>query len=188
MSQLIVGIGYKKNQGKDTLADLMINCIRMRHPTVRVRKIGFADKLKDISHQMFGWSGLKPGIYYDTHYKEKELILPEIGKTPRDIWIAVGNNFRAIYPKTWIDIVLYGVPCDILFVKDMGFRNEIKAIRNVNGYTINITRKVENLGTDPREIELDGCQDWDYCVDNNGTIRDLNKIAEKISESLVGRL
>lgn len=190
MRQLIVGIGHKKGRGKDTLSDLIINTLQMKHGHLKVRKIGFADKLKDIAHQVYGWAGLMPGVWYDERYEMKEQVLPDIGKTPRQIWIEVGNYFRQIYESTWVDFALNGMRGDIILIKDLGFTNEAKSIRAKDGVLIRIQRDDhgQSEGTDPREIELDPWTDWDYDVLNNGTIRDLVTTAECIAEGLVSRL
>ena len=184
--QVIIGVGYKKGRGKDTFANFMVNWLKKNHPHLKVKKVGFADKLKDISWQLYRWAGLQPGEYYESHYPEKEIVLPAIGMSPRKIWISVGNRMREIYEDTWIDFVLRGgIQADVIIVKDLGFRNEAHKIRACGGYLARMDRDGE-LATDGRETELDGWTDWNFTVGNNSDLRVLYHQAEKIAYTIFG--
>ncbi len=181
----IVGIGYKKNSGKNTFAKFLSTYIRCESPKTLVKEISFAAKLKDITWQLYGWCGLERGIYYETHRHEKELILPRIGKSPRQLWIEIGNKLREVYDYTWIDYALQGVKADILIISDLRFRNEALAINHSQGQLIRIDRDGLVQGTDPAEIDLDGWTAWDYIIKNNGSFQDLNAEAERIARELL---
>lgn len=184
----IIAFGYKKQRGKDTSAKFLKDWLHMNHPDLRVRTVGFADKLKDVTHQLYGWAGLQPPIYYETHYAEKEIILPALGMSPRDIWIGGGNKMREIYGPTWIHYITKGgIKCDVLLVKDMGFTNEAIAIREEGGFLCRLNRLGMPMADDPRETELDSWTDWDADLDNNGTLQELNQvISTSIGEALFG--
>jgi hypothetical protein len=184
--QTIVGIGYKKGRGKDTFANFMVNWLRKEHPELQVRKVGFADKLKDISHQLYKWAGLQPGIHYESNYPDKEVILPAIGMTPRQIWIKVGNALRDVYSDTWIDFVLRGgITADVILVKDMGFTNEATKIQACGGTLVRMDRDGE-MATDGRETELDSWEEWHFKVSNKGDLRALNDQVIWIGEQIFG--
>lgn len=173
MQQLIVGVGYKKGRGKDTFCDVLINHAQRFRPDLKIRKLGFADKLKDVAYQLWGWAGLHPGIYYDERYELKEVILPKIGLSPRELWLGVGNGMREIYGSTWVDYALNGVKGDIILVKDMGFTNEAKAIQEKGGILIKINRPEQPHATDAREVELDDWTDWNHVIENDHNIQAL---------------
>ncbi len=181
----IVGIGYKKGSGKDQFVTFMHTFIRCTQPGLSIKRVSFADKLKDIAHQLYSWADLKQGIYYETHRNKKEVSLPLIGKSPRQIWIEVGNRLREVYEETWIDFALRGTTADIILIPDMRFRNEARAIRNRGGILIKINRPGIPRGTDPAEIELDGWDDWDLIINNNEDLIFLNSIAESLSGKLL---
>jgi hypothetical protein len=125
---------------------------------------------------------LKKGIYYETHREEKEIPLLGINKSPRQIWIEVGNKLREVYQDTWIDYALSNAKADIIIITDLGFVNEARNIRKRNGYLVKISRPGRELGTDGREVELDIWTDFDLHVINNGTLDDLyNKALENWS-------
>jgi len=180
---IVIGFGYKKSSGKSTLAKFLSTHINCTHPKLRVTEVSFASKLKDISFQLYGWAGLKRAIYYETHYTDKEIILPLIGMSPREIWIGIGNSLRAVYSNTWIDYALKSIKSDIIIISDMGFTNEARAIRTKGGKLIKLIRDNQPKGTDPREVELDSWADWDLVINNNGSLDDLYKHAIRIWEN-----
>ena len=182
----IIGIGYKKGSGKDQFATFMHTFIRCTKPGLHVKRVSFADKLKDIAHQLYGWAGLYPGVYYETHRDKKEALLPLIGKSPRQIWIEVGNNLRNVYPKTWIDFALRGVCADIIIIPDVRFKNEVQAIWNQGGgVLVKINRPCIPQGTDPAEVELDDWHSWNIVINNDRDLAALNSMAEGLSKGLL---
>lgn len=184
----IIGLAYKKGVGKDTLANFLMTHLRCTQPGLKVKKISFAAKLKDVTYQLYSWAGLQRGIYYESHREEKEIILPKIGKSARQIWIAAGNKFREIYSDTWIDYALNGIKADIIIITDVRFINEAVSIQNTDGLLVKINRDGLIKGTDPAEVELDSWSaytDWDYEIDNNGTLKDLNAAGVRLLEDLI---
>ncbi len=181
----IVGIGYKKGSGKDQFATFMHTYIRCTKPGLCVKRVSFADKLKGISYQLYGWAGLNYGPYYETYRDKKEVPLPLIGKSPRQLWIEVGNKLREVHPGTWIDFALRGIVADIIIIPDVRFKNEARAIRNQGGTLIRIDRSNIEQGTDPAEVELDDWDDWNIIINNNRDLKSLNNAAETLVERLI---
>lgn len=186
---MIIAFGYKKGVGKSTAGKFLNTYLKLEMPDLKVKHISFAAKLKDISFQLYKWAGLKRGIYYETHYQEKEVVLPKLGLSPREIWIGVGNKMREIYSDTWISFALYGVSADVLIITDLRFYNEAEAILSAGGIIIKINRPGLPQGTDPAEIDLDSYADykWNYIIDNSGTLQDLNSMIEKIAKLKIGK-
>ena len=87
----IIALGYKKGVGKDTFAKFMMTYLRCERPNLKIKQISFAAKLKDICYQLYSWAGLERGIYYESHRNFKEEILPQLFKSPRQIWIEVNS-------------------------------------------------------------------------------------------------
>ena len=65
-----------------------------RDPNFTIGKRSFAYKLKQVCHELYGWAGLREPEFYETPDGEqyREVILPEIGKSPRQIWIDMGTK------------------------------------------------------------------------------------------------
>lgn len=180
----IVGFAYKKGVGKDTIAKFLSTYLKCEHPNLRIKQISFAAKLKDICFQLYGWAGLKRGIYYESHREEKEIILLKLGLSPREIWISIGNKLREVYTHTWIDFALNGIEADIIIITDVGFVNEATAIVKRNGWLFKLRRDGLLQGTDGREVELDSWHEWRGIIDNNGSLSALNGVAEEIGKEL----
>jgi len=181
----IIGIGYKKGVGKNTLAKFMSTYIRCTWPDIKIKEISFAAKLKDVAYQLYSWAGLKRGVFYELKREEKEKVLPKIGLSPRDIWIGVGNKLREVYSATWIDYALKNIKADVIIITDVRFENEAKAIQEARGILIKINRPDIPKGTDPAEISLDSWTDWHRIIYNNGTLQDLNNQAEILANEII---
>ena len=65
-------------------------------------------------------------------------------------------------------------------ISDVRFKNECKAIKDRNGILIKINRDIGIQSTHQSEIELDSYTDWDYEINNNGSIEDLIKQVKDI--------
>lgn len=185
MDKKIIAFGHQKGVGKDTAAKFLDTFLRVNYPKLKIKNIGFADKLKDISYQLFKWGELKRGIFYETHYEEKEIVLPRLEKSPRDIWKLVGNKMREIDLYVWIDNVLKNVDADIIIISDLRFINEATEIKAAGGMLVKITRPNVTQGTDPAEIDLKDWTYWDYFIDNRGTLQDLNKDIEQMAKNRI---
>ncbi len=168
----IIAFGHRKGVGKSTASKFLTTHLRCEYPDLKIKEVSFAAKLKDISWQLFSWAGLKRGVYYETHYQEKEFLLPRLNLSPRNIWIGVGNKLREIYSNTWIDYAL-NVNADIIIISDLRFINEAVAINSVGGTLVKINRDVPK-GTDPAEVDLANWNIWNTIIDNNGTLNKLN--------------
>ena len=178
---MIVAFGHKKGVGKNTAAKFLNTYLRCE-TSFCTQQASFADKLKEIAYQLYSWSGLKPGIFYETHRYKKEVKLPKLDLSPREIWIQIGNKLREIYPATWINYLIKNNKSNqILIISDLRFINEAKAIQDTGGLLIKINRDVPR-GFDSAEIDLDNWTNWNLIIDNNGTFEDLNK---KVIELIV---
>ena len=181
----IIALGHKKDVGKDTFAKFMMTYLRCECPELKIKRISFAEKLKDVCYQLYSWAGLQRAIYYESHRDEKEKVLPQLWKSPRQIYIEVGNKLREVYDDTWIDFVLKDIVADIIIITDLRFKNEANAVKSLNGQLIRIDRPDRELGTDPAEVDLDSWTDWDLIISNYGTLKDLNIQAEEFARSLL---
>ena len=185
---MIVAFGYRKRAGKDTCAKFLDSYLRVARPGLKVKKVSFASKLKDISYQLYGHAGLQPGIYYETDAGAlvKEVVLPKLGKSPRQIWIEVGNKMREVYQDTWLDYALLGGgECDVKIITDLRFPNEGNKVLQLGGRCYCVDRDGLDVGTDAAETALNEWEGWYGRVENNKTLSDLCLKVEEIGRELL---
>lgn len=181
---MIVAFGYRSRSGKDTAANMFASIAGKRKTVIRD---AFAEDLKDIAYRLYGRYGLRRGEYYNTPEGERlrGVALPVIGKTPVQIWVELGMKAREIWPDTWLDFVLdrSRLRSDaILVVSDVRFVNEAEAIKREGGYCIRVDRSSAKIN--PSDVYLDNWN-FDYVIDNNGSLADLEKRVSKIVEEVV---
>jgi hypothetical protein len=185
----IVGLGHYSRTGKDTFANALVDWIG-KHSRLKAKKIPFAWKLKQICHDLYAWDGMREPEFYDTPEGEKfrDIMLPTIGKTPVEIWVAMGTPAvrQNVYQRTWIDFLLKSDhQCDILVVPDVRFPNEVDAIRETGG----TVQKIVRPGYGPRNTVADkallGYTGWDYVWGAHGDIDCLRVEAYRIGAALI---
>ena len=185
----IVGLGHYSRTGKDTFANYLVDYLHEYNPTLRVKKIPFAWKLKQICHDLYGWDGLREPEFYDIKENEylRDVPLPTIGKTPVQIWVAFGTPAvrEQVYDKTWIDYLLQtDQGLDVLIVPDVRFPNEVSAIEQLGGSLHKIVRP----GYGPRKTVADralvGYTGWHYVWGGNGLMSGLRHSAFEVCQWL----
>jgi hypothetical protein len=184
----IIAFAHRRRVGKDTAAKLLDTILRVKKPGIRIAKLSFAAKLKDICHQLFGWAGLQPGIFYEDERNShlRETILPKIEKSPRQLWIEAGNKMREIYSDVWLDYMLYGMPAvDVLIISDLRFRNEATKVHSLGGQVIKLVRDSAPVSDDTSDCALDGYIDFDKIIENHGDMHDLHSKMETLSEEIL---
>lgn len=176
----IISISGKIGCGKDTVADI----IQTITPYYNWEVKKFAGKLKVIAEIL---TGVSKHQFEDQEFKKQDMP-PEWGMTYRDLLQKLGTEAmrNGLHTNVWVNalfadyIGMYDLDTDRTtypnwLITDCRFPNELKAVQDNNGITINVVRDTGNtIGTThASEIALDGCTDWDYVVDNNGTIEEL---------------
>lgn len=127
----IILLGHQKNVGKDTIADILVEHAERVLGPGRGIKMGFADAIKDIAFRMFKTYGLKPGYFYDNpkNYHLKDIKLPDLGLSPRDIWINLGTFGRSQDKQVWsrmtADFARQAIQVPkVVVIKDFRFEEE----------------------------------------------------------------
>jgi hypothetical protein len=182
----IIAFGHQKRVGKDTASGFVSTYLRVERGVRRVKKAGFADKLKDVCYQLYSWAGLQNKDYYEENPHMKEVVLHAIGKTPREIWISFGNEVKeATYRNTWLDYLIKTSEedkIDWLVVSDMRFPNEADYIREAGGLVIKVTRPSVLHTSDAADDPLLTYQNWSNVIINDGTLADFySKVIEVVN-------
>lgn len=181
---VIIGLGSTAQVGKDTAAAYL----EKKYPG-RVKRVGFADKLKQVCEILFGLS--HDQLYGPVSVKEK--VDPRYNLTPREIMQGVGQKMREIYPQIWVDsLFLTEIPeaeaqgFDCFVISDVRYPNEGDKIHEQGGFVINITRNAGgvSVGADhSSETAMRDYKNFDFEIENNASLdeyfRKLDTIVEE---------
>lgn len=173
---MIIGFGHRKRVGKDTAAKFLQTHLRIGMRKISILKGNLAYPLKQQCHALWGWAGLREPEFYDTEGGAplREVVLPKLGKTPRQIWIEYGNKIREIYPETWMALQLWHakevVKVDLLILADIRFQNEVNAVKENGGKVWKIERPDAPISNDVSDMALDGYTDWDGILTNDNSL------------------
>lgn len=174
---IVLGFGCKQHRGKDSAARYAVDWLsRLQMPS---RLDSFASSLKQgIAQGVFGLSAEQ---LYDP--EAKLAVDPFWDMSPRRIMQLAGTEAmqvtfgRDIWCKTLLRRAAASPEVSIL-VTDVRFPHEVDAVRRLGGAVIRIDRdiKPENgYEEHVSETALDGFDDWDHTIDNNGTLAQLKK-------------
>ena len=199
-SPLIIGISGKKQSGKDTCASFLEKTLFDLY-AFSVRRFGFADYLKEICmnlfdltvYQCYGTNEDKNSL---TCVKWRDFPVPSSKKkskderhpsgfmTAREVLQWVGTEIiRSMKDTAWSDYLLRkAIPnseVDIALLVDLRFPSEWKAINDVGGKTVRLTRHIDLNDRAESEIALDSDKfdysKFDAIIDNaNFSIEETN--------------
>jgi len=162
----ILAFGHKSRTGKDTATKLLIEYINNEYPNLVVKRRAFADTVKEVSYQCYKSQGLQPRSYYDIHPEARSIKLPRLNMDPVEIWVAIGNKIREIYPETWVDIAL-DCSADIVIISDLRYTNEVNRIHQLGGKCVKIERADAIIRNTVADNALNNYQGWDGIIQNN---------------------
>ena len=161
-----IALSGKMRSGKDTIGDYLVD----NH---NFNKYSFAKSLKKIGNHVFGFT------------KESEngrMLLQELGKFGR----LVDENF-------WVERTLDEIQdtlSDNIVITDMRFENEAEHLKREGFILIRINAPHEDCVArgasctfDISEIDLDNYDDFDYIINNDGSLEELYKKIDKVIES-----
>lgn len=103
--------------------------------------------------------------------------------TPRKLLQLVGTECgrNIIHPSIWINALLskYNKDFSKWIVTDVRFKNEAEAVKSKGGILIRINRETGLSDNHPSETDLDEYPEWDFIIDNNGSMEDLTNSAKE---------
>jgi hypothetical protein len=198
-----IAITGKANTGKNTLGKLIVDHLRERLFNEKhigsvyndAKYIAFADPLKKMAREAFPHIPRK-WLYGSSKYRQE--VIPGAFKngvplTVRQLLIDLGNDFgRKYQPDLWIRNLEHRVKklskgkTKTVVVTDCRFRNEFDYLKSDGFYQVRLLRDSYTKINDVSETNQDGILDseFDYVVNNNGTLNDLISEARKISEEI----
>lgn len=183
---LIVGLGHYSNVGKDTLAKMLVEEIDALyndggfHADIHA----FAHTLKDYAESVFRWAGVMHMSYYEANRDQRDVVIPELGMTPVELWCRVGEAMRTVHPDVWLNNTLYDIDYggqDIALITDVRYPNEAEAIQKRGGLLIKVLRP----GVEPRDTEADRAlldfDNWNAVV-SASNLDELREHARKLAK------
>lgn len=179
---MIVALGYQSRVGKDTLAGMLVE--QLASLGVTARRASFASALKGVAHEAFVHYGLRGGAFYDTPEGAplRTAPLDRIGKTPIELWIALGEACKAIHPAVWLDRVFDAVePGEWVVLSDLRFPLEAAEVRRRGGVTVLVERPGQATHASDHALHA---WEWDVKVRNEGSLGDLRADARALAKWL----
>jgi hypothetical protein len=166
---VIIGISGKKQSGKDTVADIILN-----NSPLLGSKVGFALSLKlEIAKAC--------GVDFEFIENNKPVFRPMLqwwGTDFRrkfegeDYWL---NKMDEIIESTEASLKL-----DFLIVSDVRFINEADWVKAKGGVLIRVDRPNATQDTHISEIQLDNYKGFDYRITNNSNLFSLEVLVKQM--------
>lgn len=162
----------KARNGKSTVSKFIKEELESRGK--KCAQMLIAKYIKDYAKDYFGWDGQE-------------------STKPRDLLITLGTDLirlkldrpKFLITRTCEDMEILSYFFDVFLVDDVRFVNEIETVRekfkNVVVIKVNRDNKDDGLTESQRkdltEISLDNYNDYDYVIDNNGSLENLKEKA-----------
>lgn len=180
---VLIGLLGHKRSGKDTFADYC-------NKKYDFKKKAFAQPLKDVVKILFNFTDAQ------LYGEEKELVDGKWNVSPRETLQYIGTDLirnqmngliGGIGKDFWLKKFEFDYKNDIdsnIVVSDVRYQNEVDLIKKLGGIIIKINRN--GCGGDNHESEkkIDNIINFDYNIENNGTIEEYYKKNTPIIENL----
>jgi hypothetical protein len=190
----IISISGKIGSGKDTVAKLIID--KSFISNWKVKK--WATKVKEIASLLTGIPVEKfesqefKRSYLSDEWSKTKTINGQLVKEPmtvRDLLQTIGTDAirDVLHEDAWVNALMseYKTKNDNYWIiTDTRFPNELNTIKNNKGIIIKVIRDSGNtVGTlHASETALDDYTGWDYIINNNGSIEQLEQEVVKFLE------
>ena len=192
---MLIGIVGLIGSGKDTVAERLVT----HHG---YKRDSFAKSLKDAVSSMFNWDRdmLEGNTTSSRHWREQpdKFWSEKMGKeiTPRWVLQYFGTEVmrQGMYDAIWVDSVIGRYKGENTVISDTRFQNEIKTIKAHGGKILLVKRgelptreEMQKQGAHRSEWDWMGSE-FDYIIENNGTLTQLNVKIDKLNHQLRDRL
>lgn len=172
----VILIGGKARSGKDTMAEIIMN--ELESTGKKVCRIQVGQYIKYYAMKYFGWDGREE-------------------TKPRDLLNKLGTEIirEKIDPNFHVDRLIQDIKIlsyfyDTFIVSDIRFPVEIEKTREAFSSVVSIkmNRESDELSANQKhhisETILDDYKEFDYYVDNNGSLEELSVYAKNILKEI----
>jgi len=163
----IIGLSGKARSGKDTAAGMLKTAFN-------AKTVAFADPIRDAMRVLFDFN--------EEHFNGslKEVVVPWIGKSPRQLMQTLGTEWgrNIVNNDIWRILAARKIEqitdsFDHAVVTDVRFENEAEMIRSMGGRVWHIVRdNIPTVSAHASERGID-VHAGDVIIYNNGTMEDL---------------
>lgn len=179
---VLIGFTGKAGSGKDTAA----NYLKQNYP---FKSVAFADPIRAGMRSMIGLE--------DRHFAhpDKEVVLPELGKSPRQMMQTLGTEWGRVTVNQDIWLILAGKKIDEyqregyhVAITDVRFENEAAYLRSRGALIVHVLRG--EAGTPHAHASEAGIQrnPEDWIIYNNGSLEDLYACVDAAFQYAVRKL
>lgn len=187
---MILGIGVESGVGKDTFAMFLIDYLRSRKiKNLNIIREGFADRLYDLAYAFYGWAGFKSRQHYMINPGDKLIVLPKLGKAPKQILIDLSHKLTEYDQYFALNAVVQDTTgFHLKIVPDVRRPTEFDALdANKNAFLLRITKPGVDSKWDMDQIlrKSPYLERWHATIDNDGDLGILNQKAMEFGEKVV---
>ena len=176
---IIISLGFRKNAGKDTAANYLVD-------RYGFTKLSFADVLRDAAKALFGFTDHQMS---DRRLKEMPDEAWKI--SPRDSLKSLGDAVREKFGEEFlirctqnrIRDIASRIPDAKIVIADVRLFTEARAIKSWDGQLWLVNRKTEHSDQHRTETELDAFNGWDQLLDNDRSMAELFEQIDRIMEA-----
>jgi phosphomevalonate kinase len=164
----LIAISGKMRAGKDTFGEIFLE----RFPSFQ--RVAFADPLKEEYGELHNLSVEEINLHKEVH---------------REGLIAHGAMRRAQNKLYWVNKALEK-PFDKI-ITDLRWDHELEAVKALGGIIIRIesfsserAKRGKIINDDPSETSLDLITNWDYVIENNGSLEEFRERSLEVINDL----
>lgn len=181
---MIFGLGHKKQRGKSTFANFLLDELLLHGEMAIIMPFAFMLK-HHIGRGIFGLSNEQLN-----DLTLKETIDPYWSMTPRAMLQGAGQGLRqCVSPDVWVKALFREIallpPEEHVIIPDVRYWNEADAIKSREGCLIRIDRPLPDDDLHPSEQELSSYDKWDWRIYNEGSIASLKEQAKHFARETV---
>lgn len=176
MSYEIIAISGKIGSGKDTVFDI----IKRINPTYQ--NVKYAEKLKVIASIL---TGVPRHMFESQDFKAQPMTKEWGGMTYRTFLQRLGTDAmrNGLHDSVWVNALFADLTHTSKWViTDCRFPDEAAAVKARGGVVIRVNRGSKRDNEHISETALDNYDGFDYVIDNNGTLEELEENVRQIMD------